>query len=96
MPLSPSHLKKISAEVRLSGIPKHSQTIILAALENNIPDQIIRPRDLKSVVGLSKCHVDRLEREGMFPQRVRLGKAACGWRYSEIKEWFETRERGLN
>lgn len=98
MSVSPGLLKKIAAEIRLAGLPRQTQTIVLAALENNIPDQVIRPRDIKDATGLSKSTIERLEKAGEFPQRRQLSPygAATGWMWREdILPWLESRERGF-
>lgn len=53
---------------------------------------IIRRSQLKSVVGLSASHVDRMERSGTFPARRRFGPGTVGWLYSEILEWSQNGE----
>ena len=40
--------------------------------------------------GLSKTTIWRLEKEGAFPKRVKLGPQAVGWRESEVLKWIET------
>ena len=46
----------------------------------------IRRSQLKSVLGLSPSTVDRLEAEGLFPRRRRIGPGCVGWFYDEAKE----------
>jgi prophage regulatory protein len=49
--------------------------------------------DLKHLKGITYCrvHLQRLENEGRFPQRVQIGAGRIGWLESEIDEWIETR-----
>jgi prophage regulatory protein len=60
--------------------------------------RFIRYEQLKSDKGIpfSRVHVDRLEKAGSFPQRVRLGKNTVAWREDEIDAWSVARsaERG--
>lgn len=39
----------------------------------------------------SRAHLDRLEAEGRFPKRVRLGQARVAWVEEEVKEWIASR-----
>jgi prophage regulatory protein len=60
-------------------------------------DRLLRYADLKNHnVPFSRPHVDRLEREGRFPRRVRLGPGTVGWWRSEICQWLDekTAQRG--
>jgi prophage regulatory protein len=49
--------------------------------------------ELKPLKGVdySKAHLWRLERDGKFPKRVRLGISKHGWVDSEIDEWIAGR-----
>jgi prophage regulatory protein len=51
-------------------------------------ETIIRWADLKALVSLSKSTVWRLEQQGRFPRRRRLGFRAVGWLASEVQEWM--------
>ncbi len=47
--------------------------------------KILRFTDLKEAgVPWCRMHIDRLERKGKFPKRVRLGPGTIGWVESEI------------
>jgi len=39
----------------------------------------LRINEIKTRTGLSRSTIWRLEREGLFPARKRLGKRAVGW-----------------
>lgn len=54
--------------------------------------RIIRERECAHLTGLSRCHRWRLERDGKFPKRLRLGEVAHGWLASEIDAWITERE----
>ena len=43
--------------------------------------------------GISRSTVWRLERVGLFPQRVRIGMRGVGWYESEIDKFLADRER---
>jgi len=39
----------------------------------------------------SRAHLDRLEADGRFPVRVRLGQARVAWVEEEVNEWIAAR-----
>lgn len=55
--------------------------------------RVIRRHQIKEKVGFCAHHCARLERQGQFPKRVRLGPNAVGWLETEIDEWLRERER---
>ncbi len=52
---------------------------------------ILRTKAVCGRTGLSRTTIWRLERSGIFPQRIRLGPNSVGWREAEIREWIESR-----
>lgn len=57
--------------------------------------KIIKWSSLFEMVGLSRSTVDRLEKAGKFPARIRLAQNSVGWRLDEINGWLDSRERGI-
>ena len=55
--------------------------------------KLIRRKEVLKLIGLSSATQWRLERAGLFPARVRLGKASVAWHLGEIEEWIQARER---
>lgn len=53
--------------------------------------RIIRKPELRKIIGLSDPTVWRLEKDGKFPKRLRLGGNSCGWLESEILSWLAER-----
>lgn len=41
--------------------------------------------------GYSRMHVDRLEKAGKFPKRVKLGENSVGWFEHEIDAWLKAK-----
>ena len=39
----------------------------------------------------SPAHIDRLEKQGLFPKRVKLGQIRVAWVESEVDQWIEAR-----
>ncbi len=58
--------------------------------------KILRRNKVLEFTGLSASTVWRLEKEGNFPERVQLGGRNVGWFASEIKDYIESRPRGIN
>ena len=56
-------------------------------------DKLIRRKELLKLIGLSCATQWRMERAGLFPARVRLGKASVAWHLVEIEDWIKGRER---
>lgn len=54
-------------------------------------DRIVRKPEAQALAGLHASSIRRLELEGRFPKRIRLGGKACGWLLSEINEWLRQR-----
>jgi predicted DNA-binding transcriptional regulator AlpA len=54
----------------------------------------IRLRETSRRVGYTIPHIWRLERDGKFPLRIRLGENAVGHFEDEIDEWIRSRVRG--
>ena len=54
-------------------------------------NQIITPKSLPQVTGLSKSTIWRLERAGQFPHRIQLSPGRVGYRRSEVEEWLDSR-----
>jgi prophage regulatory protein len=53
--------------------------------------RIIRKPELLNMIGLSDPTIWRMEKEGKFPKRLRLGGNSCGWLESEITGWLTER-----
>lgn len=57
--------------------------------------KILGTRDVIKVTGLSRTTLWRYERAGNFPSRLRLGPNRVGWRASDIRDWIDSRARGM-
>ena len=54
-------------------------------------DKILRGPAVQTMTGLSRSTIWRLEQDGAFPMRIKLGLRACGWRLSDVQEWIASR-----
>ncbi|MFT7574334.1 MAG: prophage regulatory protein [Alphaproteobacteria bacterium] len=55
-------------------------------------DRIIDLAELTHMIGISKSHLSRLEKNGQFPQRIKIGQRRIGWSFNEFNEWLEERK----
>ena len=53
--------------------------------------RIIRSTRIGEKVPLSRRQCDRLEAEGKFPRKVKIGEHSTGWLEHEIDAWIEAR-----
>ena len=56
--------------------------------------RLISKKQLKELVLYSPQHIQRLEHQGQFPKRVRLGSyqgSRVGWIESEVRAWLQER-----
>ncbi len=61
---------------------------------NHCKHQIVRPRDLPSILGISRTTCWRLSKdpESGFPKRIRLTSGCVGYYLNQLLEWLETRQ----
>ena len=57
--------------------------------------KIIRKPQVRELTGFSDTTIWRLEKQGRFPRRVRLGEMSVGWYADEVCEWVRLRLRGM-
>ena len=55
--------------------------------------RLIRSPELVKKVGLSRVTIWRMERNGQFPRRRRIGPGSVGWLEREVDEWIDSREK---
>lgn len=53
--------------------------------------QILRIKEVEKRVGFKRCYIYRLIRNGLFPDRVRIGVQAVGWDSRLIDKWVADR-----
>ncbi|MFU4390355.1 helix-turn-helix transcriptional regulator [Pseudomonas paraeruginosa] len=54
-------------------------------------DRFLRFGAVAELIGLSRSTIWRLEQEGNFPKRVRLGSNSVAWRLSDLNTWMSAR-----
>lgn len=53
--------------------------------------KILRKKEVREITGLSDTTLWRLEKEGKFPVRLRLGGGAVGYLEDEVEGWISAR-----
>lgn len=56
-------------------------------------NKVVRRKELLDIIGLSNATQYRMEKAGLFPARIRLGKGSVGWLLCEVEEWLRNRQR---
>jgi prophage regulatory protein len=51
--------------------------------------RILSKKEIRALVLYSPAHIDRLEKAGLFPKRVRLGPGRVGWIEDEVLDWLQ-------
>ena len=57
-----------------------------------IGDRIILAPERRLLVPYSDMHIRRMEKDGRFPRRIRLGPKRVGWSLREVVGWIEERK----
>ena len=60
---------------------------------DGILDRIIFKPEICELVGLGGLTLDKMEKVGEFPKRVRVGRRRTGWRLSDLRKWFDNLEK---
>jgi prophage regulatory protein len=55
------------------------------------PERSLRLTEVQQLVPYSKMHIDRLEKDGRFPKRIRLGAGRVVWLQSEVMTWLQSK-----
>ncbi len=55
-------------------------------------DRIVSAKERRQLIPYSDMHVWRMEQDGRFPKRIRLGENRVGWSLRELQEWIEARK----
>lgn len=58
---------------------------------NGAKCRIITKKELLAMVPLTPQHILRLEKQGKFPKRIRLGARKVGWWLPAVMTWIEER-----
>jgi prophage regulatory protein len=56
-----------------------------------VPDRSLRLPEVQQLVPFSGVHINRLEKAGQFPKRIKLGQGRVVWLEREVREWTESK-----
>jgi predicted DNA-binding transcriptional regulator AlpA len=56
-------------------------------------DRLVREKERFHITSVSRSRAWHLEREGLFPKRIKLGSRSVAWRLSELNQWIENKEK---
>jgi prophage regulatory protein len=59
---------------------------------SSLSDKIIRRPDVERITGLARSTIYDFMSRGEFPQPVKLGARAVGWRESNVLAWIAARQ----
>ena len=81
--------------VGLTGV--HRDGALTGASTMTMDRLLVSRKQLREIgVCLSFAHIDRLEKRGKFPRRIKLGthrESRVVWRYPEVLGWIEERAK---
>ncbi|ADN74679.1 phage transcriptional regulator, AlpA [Ferrimonas balearica DSM 9799] len=72
----------------LSGVDARLRLYRQIALESGHPDRFIRIKEATQLTSLSNTRHFQMEKEGIFPQRIRVGHRCSGYRLSDVLAWL--------
>ena len=56
---------------------------------NDYLPRVITRRELRRLVPYTPQHILRLEKQGKFPKRIKVGERRVGWWLHEVMAWLE-------
>lgn len=65
-----------------------------SSLRKDRMDRLIKCNELIGILGVSRSTIDRMEKRGELPKRVRVSSNRIGWLESDIQQHFEKLKAG--
>ncbi|MFA0554490.1 helix-turn-helix transcriptional regulator [Vibrio sp. 10N.222.55.A1] len=56
-------------------------------------DRLVREQERFHITSVSRSRAWYLEKEGLFPRRIKLGSRSVAWRLSELNQWVKNKEK---
>lgn len=79
------------------GNQKFTETMEYKMNTNNISNnRFVREHERKELTALSRTQAWRLEKLGLFPQRVQLSSRCVAWKLNELLDWINNQPRVEN
>ena len=77
-------------------MPPQLETLEVLAMQVPEDFKILRMGEVCARTGYSKTTIYRLEAEGKFPRRVKLGENSSGWFAHEVAEYLASLPRAAD
>ncbi|MEB7912963.1 MULTISPECIES: helix-turn-helix transcriptional regulator [Citrobacter freundii complex] len=74
----------------MQSIKQRSKQDILYAYGISV-DRLVREDERRQITSISRSQAWKLEKEGLFPIRKRLGNSSCAWLLSDLLHWCNQR-----
>jgi prophage regulatory protein len=55
-------------------------------------DRLLDKKELNKLIPYSYSTIARLEKDGKFPERIRIGPCRVAWSLNEVLQWIEDRK----
>jgi len=55
------------------------------------PSRLLRPRELRALLGVSGTTLWRMTKRGSFPAPIRISPGCVGWRADDVQAWLAQR-----
>ena len=52
---------------------------------------IVRTAEAAAILSITQKHLHKLSKEPGFPQKVRIGKNAVGWKITDLEAWINSK-----
>ncbi|BCK14978.1 AlpA family phage regulatory protein [Vibrio cholerae] len=52
-------------------------------------DRFVREAERRRITAISRSQAWKLEKEGRFPPRIKLGSRSVVWRLSDLAQWLD-------
>jgi prophage regulatory protein len=66
----------------------------MTALDTIARNRLIDRKELEELIPYSASQVRRMEQDGRFPRRIRLGPGRVAWFLRDVLAWIECRREG--
>lgn len=73
-------------------VSKSKASNIRAPVRDLSGNEVIRPRDLQQVTGMSRTQIWRLEKAGLFVPKIQLSNGCIGYLRKDIERWLLNRQ----
>jgi prophage regulatory protein len=91
-PLQAGYIKHIALTTTNLRLRGNTQREVRMTEVKTPRDRIIGSAERRRMIPFSDMHICRLERQGGFPKRIKLGDHRVGWDLDEVVAWIEARK----